>query len=170
MRANCLVHIIVGVDTGKTVAISCLGLDGRIVYSAHMKSGGEAWIISSIRKVGVPSVIASDKKTRGEMIRRINSVFNSVLFMPKDNIMLEEKRQAAHERLIKDQHERDAYVAAIKAYNYYANKLKQAKHKAEEKKAEDIDEVLAKVIKKYSISEAIENKNPGRLSNRNVWG
>jgi predicted RNase H-like nuclease (RuvC/YqgF family) len=163
-------HIIVGVDTGKTVAVSCLSLDGNLVYSAHMKSGGESWIVSAIRNIGIPSVIASDKNTKGEKIRKINSAFNAVLFMPKDNIMLGEKRELAHAQSIKDPHERDAYVAAIKAYNYYANKLKQAKRKAEEKYADDIDEVLAKVIKKYSISEAIENKNPKRLSNKNVWG
>jgi len=163
-------HIIVGVDTGKTVAISCLDLDGKLVYSAHMKSGGEEWIISNIRKAGIPSIIATDKKTLGEMIRRINSVFNAILFMPKSNIMLEEKRQVAHEKAIKDPHERDAYVAAIKAYNYYANKLKQAQHKAEEKKVENIDEVLAKVIRKYSIEEAIDNKDSKRLLNKKVWG
>ena len=141
-------HIIVGVDTGKTVAVSCLDLDGNLVYSAHMKSGGESWIISSIRGIGIPSIIASDKKTRGEMVRRINSAFNAVVFMPKDNIMLGEKRQLARTKSIKDAHERDAYVAAIKAYNYYANKLKQAKHKAKEKYAINVDEIMAKVIKK----------------------
>ncbi|MCL5101985.1 MAG: DUF460 domain-containing protein [Candidatus Marsarchaeota archaeon] len=163
-------HIIAGVDTGKTVAVSCLDLNGSLIYSNHMKSGGEAWIIKSLRETGIPSIIASDKRTRGEMIRKIGSAFNAVLFMPKENIMLVEKRQFAHMKSIKDPHERDAYVAAIKAYNYYANKLKQAKHKAKGKDLADIDEILSKVIMKYSISEAMANKKPNRLSKKNVWG
>ncbi len=162
--------MIVGVDTGKTVAVSCISLSGASIYSAHMKSGGIPWLVSTIEKVGIPSVIASDKNFRGETIHKINSAFNSILFMPKGNIPMIEKRQLAHEKSIKDPHERDAYIAAIKAYNYYANKLKQAEHIAKQKNIKDVDLVLAKVIKKYSISEAINNKEAKRLSDKNLWG
>ncbi len=163
-------HIIAGVDTGKTVAVACIDLEGRLLHSAHMKNGGEQWIISSIRSTGVPSVIASDKSTKGGMVRKISSAFNAVLFMPKENIPVVEKRQFAYMESLKDPHERDAYVAAIKAYNYYVNKLKQAKHKAEERNIKDIDTILAKVIMKYSINEALENKSQNRLHSKNVWG
>ncbi|MCL4371782.1 DUF460 domain-containing protein, partial [Candidatus Marsarchaeota archaeon] len=119
-----MAHIIVGVDTGKTVAIACLSLEGKMLLTAHMKNGGIQWLINEIRETGTPSVIASDKKDRGDTIRRVNSAFNAILFMPKSDISMAEKKSAARTATIKDQHERDAYVAAVKAYNYYANKLK----------------------------------------------
>jgi len=62
---------------------------------------------------------------------------------------------------ITNPHERDACSAAMKAYNAYSNKLKQAEHIAKGTRAE-MDSIKAKVIAKHSIEEAISKKEVHR--------
>lgn len=50
----------------------------------------------------------------------------------------------------------------MNAYHTFSNKLKQAERIAAENDMADIDEVKAKVLRKYSISEAIS----GKVANR----
>lgn len=155
-------HIIVGVDPGKTSAIACLTLDGRLVHRAHAAAGGMPWMLESIMAVGTPSIIATDRKVPGLTVRKVNAAFNSTLFIPTKDIPMIEKRELARMAGIKDPHERDAYAAAVKAYRTYANKLSQAEHISRRSDQKDIDMIKAKIIQRYSISEAIE----GRKANR----
>ena len=155
-------HIIVGVDAGKTTAIACLSLDGRLLYAGHRTFAGMDWIIKSIAAVGTPSIIASDRRNPNHVLRKINAAFSARIYRPDRDIPVVEKRELARHTSIKDQHERDAYAAALKAYNSYSNKLKQAGHIAKGMGKEDIDVVRAKVIDRYSISEAISGKEANR--------
>lgn len=157
-------HLIVGIDTGKTVAIACLDLNGSLVYSSHAAGAGLTWLVGTIRSVGVPDVIATDKPDTGsEIVKKVNAAFNSVLYFPRKNIMLREKKVIAKARNIKNPHERDAYVAALKAYNAYANKLNQAEHLGRAHNFGDIDALKSKVIHRYSIDEAVRNRKAHRL-------
>jgi predicted RNase H-like nuclease (RuvC/YqgF family) len=58
--------------------------------------------------------------------------------------------------------DKHAYVAALKAYNAYANKLNQAEHIARESNVADIDIVKSGVISRYPINEATLNKKFNR--------
>ncbi|MCL4411498.1 DUF460 domain-containing protein [Candidatus Marsarchaeota archaeon] len=156
-------HIIVGIDTGKTSAIACLNLNGKLVHSSHMADAGVGRLVEAIRAVGVPDIIATDKPASTSfIIRKVNAAFNSVLYAPRKSIPLSEKKTAAKENNIKNQHERDAYVAAIGAYNAYANKLKQAERAAKERNFDDIDALKSKVIHKYSVDEVMMNRKANR--------
>lgn len=155
-------HIIVGVDPGKTSAIACLSLDGKLISSVHMTSGGMPWILESIMAVGTPSIIATDRKIPGYTVRKINAAFNARLFSPPSDISIAEKKELARKAGIKDAHERDAYAAAVKAYRIHANKLNQAEHISRDRNVADIDRIKAKIIRKYSISEAISGKSANR--------
>ncbi|MEM3841483.1 MAG: DUF460 domain-containing protein [Candidatus Micrarchaeaceae archaeon] len=156
-------HLIVGLDLGKNSAIACLDLHGNLVMRMHGTSMGFNGIIQAITEVGVPLIIAGDKKSPNWMVRKINAAFNSRLFTPKSDITLEEKRETTKGTGIKNEHERDAYSAAIKAYNYHVGKLRQAEKIANMRSnSADAEEVMAKVIRKYSISEAMS----GRTANR----
>jgi predicted RNase H-like nuclease (RuvC/YqgF family) len=53
-------------------------------------------------------------------------------------------------------------VAAISAYRAYSNKFNQIEHIAQRNMYENIDEIKAKVVGRYSISEAIGNKKANR--------
>ena len=154
-------HIIVGIDTGKTMAFSCLSLEGRLVRTEHKSSAGLDWIIDAIGKVGIPSIIAYDKKPN-ETVRKIAAAFNAKLYCPKKEMSIEEKMLAAKPFGVTNPHERDALSSAIKAYNQHANKLKQAEHIARMNNIEEVDKIKAKVIEKYSINEAITSKEANR--------
>ncbi len=157
-----MAHIIVGIDPGKTSAIACLALDGRLILAVHKSGAGLEWMVSQIREIGTPSVIATDKKRPSSIARKLNSIFNSRLVFPQNDISIEEKRRMSKGTGIKNPHERDAYSAALKAYNAMANKLNQAEHISREMKVYDTDSIKAKVFNKYSISEAIHGKKANR--------
>ncbi len=157
-----MAHLIVGIDPGKTAAIACLSLEGRLIRSAHMTAGGVPWILESIRAVGTPSIIATDRKMPGDTVRKINAAFNARLYTPQNDISIMEKRAFARRAGIKDAHERDAYAAAMKAYHAHANKLNQAGHISRDRQVENVDRIKAKIIQRYSISEAILGKKANR--------
>jgi len=156
------VHIIVGLDPGKTIALACIDLNGRLLMHTHRKFADAGWVVSTIEKVGTPSIIATDKKRAGEEIRKINAIFNSRIFTPEKDLTLEEKRQLIKGTKLYNQHELDAYAAALKAYNIHSSKLKQAEHKVRTAGIDSSDIIKAKVIAKYSISEALLNKRSNR--------
>jgi hypothetical protein len=157
-------HLVVGLDVGKNSAIACLDLHGNTVLLMHGTSMGFDGMVEVIRNAGVPSVIAGDKKHTNALVRRINAAFNSRLFEPQADITLEEKRNAVKGTGIKNEHERDAYAAAFKAYNYYVSKLRHVERVASKRSFHEMeaDMVMSKVISRYSVSEALE----GRKANR----
>ncbi len=154
-------HLIVGIDTGKTMAYTCLALDGRIVGVDHKASGGTDWIIDQINKIGTPSIIACDKEPN-ENARKIAAAFNARIFYPSKELSSLDKRLIAKPHGITNPHERDACAAAVKAYNVHVNKLKQADRAARMNNVKDPDSIKAKVIGRYSIEEAISNKEANR--------
>ncbi len=158
-----MTHIIVGIDTGKTSAVACIDLDGNLVYLAHKRNAGIGWIINAIRHAGTPILIANDKHMRSSaIIKKVNAAFNAMLYAPKKDISQDDKKHFAKRMEIGNQHERDAYISARKAYNAHANKLNQVAKIARKNNFEDIDAMKAKVIGRHSAREVIEN----RASNR----
>jgi predicted RNase H-like nuclease (RuvC/YqgF family) len=156
-------HIIVGIDTGKTSAIACLGLDGGIVSLRVKPYADFRWYIDSIRAAGSPAVIASDKKRNNDTIAKLAAIFDAALYTPREDISVMKKKEFAKAWKVANLHERDALSAAIFAYNSYAGKLNQAERIAKGKSAEEIDRIKAMVIKKHSVNEAMEKRKAGRF-------
>lgn len=155
-------YIIAGIDPGKTCGIACVDLKGNLVFRDHMTFGGVDWLIKTLNKVGTPVIVAGDKPDASEIVKRVNTIFNSRLFSPEREFKISEKRTAAKSLGIKNQHERDAYIAAITAYHAYANKFKQIEHLAQQSMQTNVEEIKAKVIRRHSIREAIENRKANR--------
>ncbi len=82
--------------------------------------------------------------------------------MPDKDLPLELKRGLGKAANLRNRHEQDAYAAAIKAYYRYANKLKQAARMLSGLNPAERDLIIAKVIMKHSVSEAINNKEAYR--------
>jgi uncharacterized protein len=116
----------------------------------------------TINRVGTPVIIASDKPDPSPIVRKVNAAFNSRLYCPDRELKVDEKRGAARGVGIKDPHERDAYIAAISAYRAHSNKFKQIEHIALENSYSNIEEIKAKVVARYSIREAVENRKANR--------
>lgn len=153
---------IVGIDPGKTSAIAMIDLSGRLILSAHKRFAGIGWMIYEIRSAGAPVIIAGDRPDVSEAVKKVNAAFNARLFYPDREMTAGEKRLMAKDALIKDPHERDAYSAAIKAYKAYASKFRQAERIAQSLGRDKIDDIKAKVVGRYSISEAMADRRSGR--------
>ncbi len=154
-------HIIVGIDPGKTSGLVCLDLDGRVIFSKHKTFAGVGWLVDEIRRIGVPSIIACDREPN-DIVRKVGAAFNAHVFSPDKVVSSLEKSEISRPLGIKNVHERDACAAAIKAYNAHANKLKQAERLAKQRNVGDVDRIKAKIIDKYSIDEAILDKDANR--------
>lgn len=155
-------HTIIGIDSGKTAAVVSIDLDGKVVGVDTGRFVGLEWFVDRVRERGIPVIIASDKRNAQELVHRLAAIFGSHVFTPSADISVDRKQHIAHGYNLENLHERDALSAAMTAYNFYANKLKQAEKIAKGMRVEDIDKVKALVIKRHSVDEAIS----GRKSNR----
>jgi predicted RNase H-like nuclease (RuvC/YqgF family) len=116
--------------------------------------------VEGISAVGTPIIVAGDKTRPSELVRRINASFAARIFSPKKELGAEFKRQIGKGALIRNPHERDAYAAALAAYNSYSNKFKQVEGMASA--SIDIDAVKRSVVLKRSMYEAVTGKRPNR--------
>lgn len=155
-------HIIVGVDPGKTAAVVCLDLEGRPIYLDHARFVGFDWFVDKIKNVGIPVIIASDKKNSTHLINKLAAAFGSKVFVPPTDISVSKKESIADKKIISNLHERDALAAALAAYKSYSHKFNQAEKLARETNYENIDKLKAMVVKKYSIHETITGKKTGK--------
>ncbi len=156
-------HLIVGIDTGKTGAIACLDLEGKPQKLVASTSPDLAWFVEKIRELGSPVVIASDKKKNNDTAAKLASIFDAALYTPREDISVERKKELARKWKIGNIHQRDALSAAVFAYNHYAPKLNQAGRITKGSVTSEVDRIKALVIKKHSISEAIERRESGRF-------
>ena len=160
---NCMRHIIVGIDTGKTSAVACVDLQGGVV-SMHVRPFADMkWYVDCMRSAGSPVVIASDKKKNNDTIAKLAAIFDAALYTPREDISVARKKEFARALNVANIHERDALSAAIFAYNSYSSKLKQAERLAKGESADEINRIKAMVIKKHSIREAMEQRKAGRF-------
>ncbi len=153
-------HIIVGIDGGKTAAIACIDLNAKVLKLFTGRFVSTSWFVNKINETGEPVIIASDKEKPDDIAKKLAAIFGAVLFSPDTDISTEKKAMLAGKT--ENLHERDALAAAKLAYNAYANKLKQV-DKLASKKGADPDRIKALVIaKRYSAYEALNNKKSGR--------
>jgi predicted RNase H-like nuclease (RuvC/YqgF family) len=114
----------VGIDPGATFGIALLGLDGRAL-SLHSTAGGFSDAAREIERRCTPSLVACDTNPAPEAAQRLASYFSCRLFVPRQSVREEEKRQVARKAGTENAHERDAYCAAVLAWRASQNKLRQ---------------------------------------------
>lgn len=72
-------------------------------------------------------MIACDTDHSNEPARRLRACFGAKLFTPQNSLPIYQKHLIAEKSgaNVTNSHERDAVAAAKKAFNHYANKLRQ---------------------------------------------
>ncbi|NYZ60288.1 DUF460 domain-containing protein [Candidatus Micrarchaeota archaeon] len=110
-------------DPGVYTAFAALNLKGELVASGCEKEASDERVVEIIRKVGVPSLIASDVNPPPSFVQKVAARFNVRLAYPVRSLTQEEKKTMGS--FIDDVHTRDAYGAAMKAYHAYENRLRQ---------------------------------------------
>jgi len=114
----------VGIDPGATFGIALLGLDGRKI-ALRSTSGGFSDAARIIEQQGTPSLVACDTNPAPEAALRLASYFSCRLFVPRQSVREDEKRQVSAGAGTQNAHERDAYTAAVLAWRASQNKLRQ---------------------------------------------
>lgn len=154
--------LIIGIDPGTTTGLAILDLQGKPLLLHSEREFSTRKIIRQIMKYGKPVLFACDVPSSHKMVEKIAHNFDVPVYSAKKTITVTEKNQiaqefqAAYELSVSDTHQRDALVAALKAYNELKNKL--GKIETEVKKLDDtlpVDAIKIAVIQGKSLSEAI---------------
>ncbi len=147
-------HIIVGIDPGTTVGVAIMDLNGRLLDVFSAKNCSFSDIINRIISYGKPVVVATDVSPTPSAVRKMGSIFASVVNELKASMTVEykEKLTAKYGYRCKNTHERDALAACIDAFNKYKKKFAQVGKKTP---PEIEEEVKAMVIRGISIQKAI---------------
>jgi len=158
---------ILGLDPGTTCGIAAIDLNGYFHFLDSRRGFPRSEIISLAISLGEPVVVASDVSPPPDLVNKISSTLNAVLYVPNQPISLQDKidtvRSFAEEEGIevKNDHERDALAAALKAYHHYQNKLRQIEARVRSMDAPPpLDEVKTLVIRGHSIKDSIEASLP----------
>lgn len=114
--------IIVGVDPGTTTAIAVLDTEGSLLSLVSRKNMTRAEISRHLVRLGMPVMVAADKRPAPAAVERLAATFSARLVVPGENLSRKDKNLLAREFLRDreerpNQHERDALASALHAYN-----------------------------------------------------
>jgi len=109
--------VVVGIDPGTTIGYAILGLDGQLIKKGSSKLLDINKLISVITTIGLPVVVASDKKKVPGFVERISTKLGARQIKPKSDMLVSEKKALVAGQKTRNDHERDALAAAISAYN-----------------------------------------------------
>ena len=117
--------LIAGIDPGTTTGIALFDFDGNFVLTESRKHFSRRDILRFLSAHGRPVIIASDINPAPKSIERIAASFSARLIFPEKSFLREEKHRIAkqfakyyfnREGPWKNRHERDALVAALRAF------------------------------------------------------
>jgi len=161
-------YTIVGIDPGTTIGVAMLDLDGRPIDVFSAKNYSVSDVVARIISLGKPLIVASDVTPTPSMVKRISSIFSTIVPELDESLSLEEKialtKGAGYE--YKNAHERDALAASVTAFKRYRKKFAQVEKKTPA--GVDVEEVKAQVVKGVSISAAIDRLISLKWANKEV--
>lgn len=168
MSGDKLNYFIVGVDPGTTVAYAVFNLNGKLIGAGSRREMSREELTEKISSFGTPSVIACDVTPAPNLVLKLASSFNSKTFLPEKDLTEEEKRGITKGMKFENEHERDAAAAAIKAFNFFENKLRQIeKMLLERKLTAHVDEIKHLVLNNVSLQHALLMVEKGELKIEN---
>jgi len=147
-----MVYFIAGIDPGIYTGYAFLSLSGQLLYSGNSLALSYKGMIKIINDFGTPSLIATDVKKPSSYVQKVASHFSIPLFSPNKDIPLKIKKSFA--KNIKNPHERDAYVSALKAFHYYQNRFRSI----ESKNIKNPDFIKHKIIRGFRVVDILNSK------------
>lgn len=154
--------LIVGIDPGSTVGIAVLDIEGRPLLVSSLKMPDRDEVISLISSLGKVVMVATDASKPPEFVKRISSLLNAKLYIPPNDLAVEEKVNIAREISekynidIPDAHARDALAAAVKAYKAHKPLIDEAASKIEDIPGHVKWKVYADLLKGVPLSQILE--------------
>lgn len=117
-----------GVDPGRTVGLALLDLNGNVIKTYSKKGIQIGELIGEVYRLGTPILIATDVADVPhfvEEMRKKCALRKTEIFRPQKDIPTTEKWDIIRElgADVSNTHERDALVAAFRAYTHYKKKF-----------------------------------------------
>lgn len=125
--------LIVGIDPGITAAVAFLGVDSGHCRAVSRRNFSFSEICEAIAEEGDPIIIASDTRHAPQLLKRIAATFGCRLCMPASDMMVGEKKRLTEGTPFKNDHERDALAAALRAKHEFSPLFEKIDNHLEEK-------------------------------------
>lgn len=152
--------LIVGIDPGLTVGYAFLGMDGRVVEIGSAKQFSLSDLVSLVINHGQPIAVGCDKKVAPSFVQRFSAKFNARLLWPRQDMLVEEKKQATAGYDYGNAHEMDALASALFAYRHLEAQIRRVERFVEQNSKQAFrTALLKKVIRNeyLSVSAAMES-------------
>lgn len=151
-----LKQLIVGIDPGTTIGYAIFDLEKKTFSLGSRREMSKEELVGVISKEGKPSLLACDVNPAPELLLKLASYFNSRVFVPNKDMGEREKSQLVEGMKFSNEHEKDAAAAAMKAFRFYENKLRQIDRILKEKGLSDkAAEIKHLVLNSTSLSNAL---------------
>lgn len=165
--------LIIGIDPGISTGIAVIDLEGTPLFLYSSKNFDRGEILNIVSSMGEAVIVATDVSHPPELVKKTASILNAQLYLPPRDITNDEKHNLINKLLkkypwldVQDTHERDALVAAYKAYLSISEKIRQALLKIEDIDLSiDKERIKISIARGKSIAEAIEEEI-GKLLNK----
>lgn len=139
-------------------------MKGKLVAIGSEREMSREELIGKIASFGTPSIIACDVNPASDLILKLASSFNSKTFLPEKDLTEEEKRSITKAVETGNEHERDAAAAAMKAFNFFENKLRQVEKMLSERNlTTHIEEIKHLVVNNVSFQHALLMVEKGEM-------
>jgi len=148
--------LIVGIDPGTTIGYAIFDLDTKTFSVGSKREMSKEELTDLISREGKPSLLACDVNPAPELLLKLASYFNSRVFVPGKDMGEREKNQLVAGMRFSNEHEKDAAAAAMRAFRFYENKLRQIDRVLKEKGiSEKAGEIKHLVLNSTSLNNAL---------------
>ncbi|MBU5688664.1 MAG: DUF460 domain-containing protein [Candidatus Aenigmarchaeota archaeon] len=119
--------LIVGFDPGTKAGLALIDTFGRIVFLTSKTNTSISSFSQMILKHGKAIIVASDRKPLPKSVEKLAKSLGAKLFYPPESLSVHEKIELVkrYDIRTKNDHERDAVAAALKAYKHYVGLFKK---------------------------------------------
>ncbi|MBI2578196.1 MAG: DUF460 domain-containing protein [Candidatus Aenigmarchaeota archaeon] len=117
--------LIVGIDPGTTTAVALLDIDSSLADVASRKDFSFSAVCDYIVSKGDPLIIATDKKSAPDFVKKIAATFGARIHVPKENMAVEQKETLTRKFSFANDHEQDALAAALEAKKHFSSFLEK---------------------------------------------
>jgi len=119
--------IIVGFDPGTKAGLAIIDTFGRIMLVVSKSNTSLSAFAQLILKHGKPLIVATDKRPVPRNVEKLAKSLGAKLYFPIETMSVHEKAELVKkcDVKVKNDHERDALAAALKAYRHYVGLLRR---------------------------------------------
>ncbi|MFH8080501.1 MAG: DUF460 domain-containing protein [Candidatus Aenigmatarchaeota archaeon] len=119
--------LIVGFDPGEKAGLALIDTFGRLILLTSKSSASLSHFSQIILKYGKPIIVATDRKPTPKSVEKLAKSLGAKIYTPSETLTVKEKNDMVkrYEINVKNDHERDAVTAALKAYKHYVSLFKK---------------------------------------------